>query len=450
MRTYFLTVQLGAEVKNWLLGDFYRLAKENPDTRLVVFAWPEMATEYRAQFAHERCLIEPLVKLPYRLLRQMFRTASYVNVPTSTIWGRTRHRYLEGGSLLAFGGKRLIWLLSYSKAWRSFMRALERFFFRDEKAWKEYFDKYKPAAVFAPTTYREVDLALIKYAKKAGIPTLGMLRGWDNMSSKAFLLAHPDMLLVQNPLMKEEAINWNDVPQEKIRVIGFPYFDHYFDSGWQMTRQDVAAAIGADPRKKWIAYFAGGMMTGFLYDKKTHDHILMLKDALNRGEFGNAQVLVSVHPSDRAEWSDKDFGNGVKVLRLFKGWNFTSDSAKVVMNFVRECELAIDLGSSLALEAAIFDKPIIFAGFNGYRDEKLPPHRKLSAIYDYTVHMQYLIRTGGVWVAHTEEELIVAVKTYLDNPSLHAEGRARIVKEVVGPLDGKAGERAFDALVKLS
>ena len=445
-----MTVQLGAEVKNWLLGDFYRLAKENPETRLVVFVWPENVAEYRAQFAHERCIIEPLAKPPYRPLRQMFRTASYVNVPSSTIWGRTRHRRLEGGSLPAFWGKRLVWLLSYLKVWRSFMRTLEKFFSRDEKVWKEYFEKYRPAAHLAPTTYREVDFALIKYAKKVGVPTLGMLRGWDNMSSKAFLLAHPDMLLVQNPLMRDEAINWNDVSREKVRVIGFPYFDHYFDSQWRMTRDEVARSIGADPRKKWIAYFAGGMMTGFLYDKKTHDHLLMLKDALERGEFGEAEVMVSVHPSNRAEWTGDDLGEKIKILRLVKNWTFTHDSAKIIMNFIRECELVIDLGSSLALEAAIFDKPIIFAGFNGYQDEKLPSHRKLSTIYDYTVHMQYLIRTGGVWVVETEEELIRAVKTYLANPSLHREGRSRIVKEVVGPLDGKAGQRAFDALIKLS
>jgi len=42
------------------------------------------------------------------------------------------------------------------------------------------------------------------------------------------------------------------------------------------------------------------------------------------------------------------------------------------------------------------------------------------------------------------------VKSYLDNPLLHQEGRKKIVSEFVGPHDGNAGKRIFDILLSLA
>ena len=454
MKTIFITVQLGAEIKNWFLGDFYKLCKENPEVKLVVFTHAETLEKYRQQFWHERCTFEilPDLKLGQRKAKMYFRILSFASLPTSAALFRLKYFYLNGGSYLMFFAKRLIWLLGHTRIWRSLIRLTEFYFFRDEGAWREYFERYQPDVVFAPTTYRDADVTMIKYAKRHGVPAVGMLRGWDNMSSKAFLTAHPDILLVQNPTMVEEAVNWNDVARERVKIIGFPYFDHYVDPSWQMSREEVAKAIGVDPSKKWIGYFVGGLFVGFLRAGDGEWHARLLDKIAGSGELGNVHVVASIHPGDRGDkvkWDDKKIGDHIQVMRLAKGWNFTGDMMKIIMNFVRECAVTVDFGSSLSLEAAIFDRPLIFIGFNGPEGQNVAWHKRISVAYRYYTHVKYLVDAGGVWEVADEKELVRALKTYLQDPSLHREGRKRIVERLVGPLDGKAGKRAFETIMSL-
>ncbi len=452
MKTIFITAQIGAEIKNWFLGGFYRFAKESPDIRLIVFANPEVIEKYASEFQHERCVFEvlPDLRLSKRPIRQFFRIMAYASVPTDAAWFRMKYIYLNGGSKISFAAKRCMQLLGHTGQWRALLRFVEYYGFRDDRAWDDYFMKYNPDVVFATTTYRDVDTTMIKAASRRKIPTVGMLRGWDNMSSKAFLFVHPDHLMVQNPTMRTEAIEWNDVPLKKIHVIGFPYLDSYVDPSWNMTREEVARVIGADPKKKWIGYFVGGLFVGFLRAGDGALHGTLLSEAVGRGEFGNAQILASIHPGDRGDRVTWDRGPGlgehIQPIRFAKSWNFSADKMRVVMNFIRECAVTVDFGSSLSLEAALFDKPIVFLGFNSHVDKNVPWHKRISSAYDYYTHVQYLIKAGGVWEVANEKEMVHAIKTYLADPAKHREGRKRIVEELVGPFDGGAGRRAFDII----
>lgn len=452
MKTIFITVQLGAEIKNWFHGTFYRLVKDDPHMRLVVFTYPHMLEAYRSEFGYERCIFEPFpdLHLERRPFRTLFRIASQVSVPTPVILFRIKYWRRAGGSFINYCVKRLVWLLGHTVMWRAFLRTVEYYLFRDDRAWGPYFETYKPDVVFAPTTYRDYDTTMIKYARRNGIPSVGMLRGWDNMSSKAFLTVHPDILCVQNPTMVDEATQWNDMPSERVTVVGFPYFDSYVDPSWHMSRREVAEAIGADPDKKWIGFFVGGIFVGFLRAGDGTYHADLLDKAVLRGDISNAMVLASIHPGFHGEWAFETSGTAVHQIRLTKAWNFSLSSMKLIMNLIRECDVAVDFGSSLSLETAIFDRPTVFVGFNGPADHAIPWHKKISVAYEHYTHLRYIFDAGGVVIAKNPGELIQAIRTYLDEPSLHREGRKEIVKNLVGPLDGKAGERVFLTLRNLA
>lgn len=444
--TIFITVQLGSEIKNWFLGDFYRLAMENPKIRLVVFVAKEKLTSYSQQFGNERCVFEPLIDTESLAtkFRMLFRRSAYAGVPSETLWWRADYYRKSGGSVVGFLGRRAIWYLGRTKLWRALLRFVEYRLFRNEGVWGAYFKKYQPRVVFAPTTYRDADVTMIKYAKRQGVPTVGMLRGWDNLSSKAFLFVHPDMLLVQNPTMVTEAMRWNDVPRKRIRIIGFPYLDPYYNPEWAMNRNEVAGVLGLDPAKRWILYLVGGLFTGILRMGHDMTHAKILHGMVDRGEFGNACIAASIHPSNLAKWDEKEIGPHFTILRFAKEWNFSRDNMKLLMNLIREADVAVDYGSSLTLETALFNVPTVYIGFNG--KEALQRHEGLTTVYENTTHIKYVLDAGGVWVAKSADELSLAVNAYLKNPSLHEEGRRQIVKELVGPTDGKAGQRAFEAL----
>lgn len=123
---------------------------------------------------------------------------------------------------------------------------------------------------------------------------------------------------------------------------------------------------------------------------------------------------------------------------------------KVLMNLIRWTDVMVNMGSTVSIEAAVFDRPVVNVGFNRPNDSEVPMHHRISYAFDHTTHHQYVERTGGTWRVSNESELIGAVKAYLANPALHREGRSKIVEEVVGPLDGKAGEKTYKELLALA
>lgn len=447
MKTVFIALSTGMEIKNFLLGDFYKLAKAQQDLRLIVFVPQEKSERYKQEFGHERCIMEPMVDLEQdkRPVKKFFRVLMLASIPTRTIRSRQKFVYLSGGSLLAFSGKRLIWLLGHMRMFRALLRALEYYIFHDDRAWLPYFDRYRPDLVFGAALKYEESMVLLKAAKRRRVASIGMAASWDNFSSKLFLSVHPDMLLVQNESMVGEAERLGDYPSGKIRVVGFPQFDHYFDLAWVMNKEEVASIIGADPAKRWITYFTGGLLMGGLRMEDLRDQADVVIGAMKSEELPNSQLLVRIHPVDPIKFEPKN--PNVKVLDFGRNFDFSAEEMKLLANLVRLSDVTVNFGSTMTLEAAIFDRPVISVGFNGYADAKVPTFRRLAWALDNTTHYDSIEKSGGVWRAKSPEDFVSALKTYLENPSLHREGRERIVKGLVGRLDGTSGRRILDAVL---
>lgn len=438
-------------MRNFLTGKLHALAQNRGDVRLVVFVEEKALDHFRTRFAYERCVIELAPQFPPEKFqrKKWFINLCVTSVPTSTIWLFRTYDWLDGGSLMVLVLKRIFWFLGRIKIWRALLRNIEYVFFREDAVWKEYFDRYAPDAVFAPTGIYQTDILFLKHAKRRGVPSVASLGGWDYLSGKGSLRVHPDRFLVLNPLLKEEAHALNDMPYDRIEPIGFPQFDPYYDSSWRMTKEEVASRIGADSKKRWIGYFiAGGPLTSrVLHREDCERHIAILREARERGIFGNdVSLIVSVYPGKQFE--STYVGEGVPTIR-FGGEDYYSelDGLKLSINFIRHCDVVINIASSVSLEAALLDCPIVLAAFN---DETLPWQRRLSVLFDHTTSFLQLQHTGGAWRAHTAEELIEATKTYLRYPELHREGRAKIVSDLVGPADGRANERIFRTLLEVS
>lgn len=447
MKTVFVTLSSGQELTNFLTGDFYHLTKERKDLKVVFFLPTNQVEHYKDKFSHEYCFIEsmPAIDLE-RPAKKFFRIVCFGCIPTRTIWSRNLFSYYNGGSLPGLIGKQILWCLGHLKVWRYLMRLVEYYIFREDGQWRTYFDKYKPDAVFGAGMIAEEDITMVKYAQRQGIPAVGMMRSWDNFTSKGFLRVHPDVLLVQNKSMIREAVDLNSFPRNRIKVVGFPRWDHYLDPAWHMSKEEFAAKFNLDPYKRWIVYFGGGLQLGLFNLPETGDHVSMINRAIQRGEIRNACTIIRPHPSYTQYLSEE--AKKSPVLSFGKGWDFMFDELKLLLNLVRLSDVTLNLGSTMALEAAIFDKPSILVSFTGFADDaKLPWHRRPSVALDNTLHYKIVEKTGGVWRVYNERELVGAVKTYLEKPELHREGRKRIVEELVGPL-GNGGRQALEILLE--
>jgi len=125
-------------------------------------------------------------------------------------------------------------------------------------------------------------------------------------------------------------------------------------------------------------------------------------------------------------------------------WDMTGDEMKHLADTLAYTELLLCYASSMSVDAAVFGKPVINIDF------ELKPSKHLikSPTQFYQMeHYGNAIRTGGLRLVESPEELLQWINRYLEAPSLDQEGRLRLVREQCGVVDGRAGARIANAVL---
>ncbi len=118
--------------------------------------------------------------------------------------------------------------------------------------------------------------------------------------------------------------------------------------------------------------------------------------------------------------------------------DITSENQRHLANTLRHSDVVVNVASTLAIEAAIFDTPVVNVSFDGEAPSDWV--RSARRYYRFT-HYVNITRHGAVRVAESPAQLVEQVGRYLDDPSLDREGRRRVVLEQCQFLDGRAAER---------
>ena len=106
--------------------------------------------------------------------------------------------------------------------------------------------------------------------------------------------------------------------------------------------------------------------------------------------------------------------------------------------------MLVNLFSTVAIDAAIFDKPVVNLDYDPGPERKR--HAMIKDVNHLWSHFKPITESGGMWVVQNNDEMVEAVKGYLKNPSLHKEKRRWIAEYVCGYIDGRCGERMADAI----
>lgn len=307
-------------------------------------------------------------------------------------------------------------------------------------------DHYEPELVFSTDVQNENDVRLMHEARDRGIPVLGMVRSWDNLTSKGIMRIFPDTLLVNNDLVKEEAIRHSGMPQEKIAVVGIPHYDFYLTEP-RTSRKEFFRKVGADPSKRLILFTPTG--DRYLGQNTIDREVLeILRDNLP----ADCQILVRFPPHDTVNLGDFDPGGRIYSDRPTipqtinpRKVELTREMDQHLADTIYHSSLVVSGPSTIAIDAALFDKPIILVGFDGRRSR--PYLQSIRRYFDYE-HQQPILRSGGARLAKSKEELLATIKAYLDDPGLDASGRKVIVKEQCAFTDGRSSQRVIEVLAR--
>jgi hypothetical protein len=302
-------------------------------------------------------------------------------------------------------------------------------------------DGFRPGLVVLHHLQNEVVRPWANAARRRGIPVLGVVGSWDQPTTKGPLVAGVDRYLVQSRRMREELALYHGVPEELVEVTGWPQMDVYRQPGVVAPRAELMAELGLDPQRRFILLGANSARLG------AHEPPVaeFLAARLTAGEFGpGCSLVIRPHPKDGA-WRDR-FGHlhappAVVVTPPELG------RLHFLASLLAHAGLLLASFGSICLDAVALDTCVVNLVFDG--GLKVSPHRSVAQ-WQNLDHYRPVVASGALRPAGSFDELARAVRSYLDDPSLDAVGRALCRAEQLEPLDGRSSQRVAQAIVRMA
>ncbi len=455
-KTVFLAVTHGWHARLLLRSSFLGTLAQNGNIAVVILSPSAKEKYFRGSFGQnfELCLIEPQsVRLFNRL--NMIRRRLLLNSRSSEslkIITRAMRRY----DLRRYWA--VVILNRCLSRWpaASLLRTIDRILLPD-RAYHDLFCSFKPDLLVLCSIVHNEAVHLLRRAKIEKVPTVFVVESWDNPTCKVAFFDYPEKYMVWNEIMRQELIEFHGINAEDIWVTGSAYHDVYAHPEKFCTREMLAKRYGLDPAARWIVIAA---TLENLYPE--FDVFLERLETVRASDaFGsNCQILIRPHPQAIAGYSQ---GHGVKELEAVRK-KFpcifydippvlsqrlpvdagTEDILRLA-EILHHADVMISFFSTVTIDACAVDTPVVLPAFDDYADKTWFPTMRERLRFN---HHQNVVKTGGVKVAMTFDELVEHVQVYLRDPSTDRAGRRRIIKEQCHKLDGQSGHRMAECVIE--
>ncbi len=332
---------------------------------------------------------------------------------------------------------------------RAFMRWCDYHLSRDPR-FASLFENFKPQLIFSTDIQNENDVGLLKEAKKRKITTVSMVRSWDNIAVHGLFRILPHYLLVASEILKRDAHRYNDMPHSKIDVVGVPHYDRYL-KGPTKGREEFFRSINADINKPLLLYTPIGDM--YLKNNDVDPLVLEILSSFD------ANILVRLPPTDTVSLGDFKIPSNMffyrpgvkantdpKAGREVGRQEIGSEDDDHLINSMSFADVVICGPSTILIDAALFDRPIVAVGFDGPKERS---HAEGVAQYYEYDYIRPVMDSGGVAYASNAPDCKRFISEYLDDPSKDEAGRRKIVELECSEVLGRASEKVADIVLEL-
>lgn len=317
-------------------------------------------------------------------------------------------------------------------------------------------DRLRPRLLVSTYPVNWLEALFVLEAQRLGIPTVGQLLSWDNISCKGRFAALPERFIAWGPVMSDELRSYYQVAPEQISECGVAHFDAHFDPTRRAHAREVLAALGLCPDDPYLFF---GMSARFFCPQEL-EVVEWLAGRVRAGAFGGrTQLVVRPHPQNiRGGMAD---GETVQRLHALAGGRVALDLPRVVSDalpwdleeqdlrklaaLIGGCAVSLNSGSTLSIDSVVQDRPVVLPIFD--IGPALPWWRSGRRVLEFP-HLHKMLSFGGVAVARSFGELEEQLRRYLADPTLDAEGRQRLRAAECGPCDGQAAARVAEVLLR--
>ena len=281
----------------------------------------------------------------------------------------------------------------------------------------------------------------LRAARALGRRTGICVFSWDHLSSKAILRIAPDRVFLWNETQKREAIEWHQLPAERIVMTGAQCWDQWFERPPSRDRMAFCRSVGLDPNRPILLYVCSVMTP----DPRESQFVQRWIDEVRRSadpRLRTAGILVRPHPERQREWNDVSLDH-LENVALYGRNPITPDAKDDYFDSIYHSHAVVGLVTSAFMEAAVVGRSV--------HTLLLPEFE----IYQEGVqHFRYLVEVEGglLKVTRTFEAHLRELADVLSKPVERDAQNVRFMNAFVRPrgLDVPATPAFVDAVEQLA
>jgi len=291
----------------------------------------------------------------------------------------------------------------------------------------------RPSVVFS-NVQMQAAVPFIVAARRLALTLVGYVASWDHTVGKGVISPHFDRYVVQNDVMRDDLVRYHGIDTERIAVAGWPQTDVFHRRRPRSAYDEIVRGYELDPERPLVLVM-GNTPTNAPYEGRFVERLVGWRDATQAAP----QLLFRPHPRDR-EWQTRFTAalasNGCAVQEP----SYTD--IETLATLLQHGDCVVANAGTILLDALVNDRPAVCVLY----DEGAPAGESWAAKNVVGAHYRELVESGAFVRAERFEDVVAGIERCLAAPDELTEERRRVVRAVVGEVDGRAADRVVDAI----
>lgn len=261
------------------------------------------------------------------------------------------------------------------------------------------------------------------FAKEPGVKKFFMVLSWDHVSSKVVLRTDFEKVFVWNKVSKTEILSLDlGFTDSSVIAVGAPQYESY-KTAPTSTRKQWLSRIGIPSSSKVILFCT-------IPQQRTNDQHLKLEALIRniRRSGKEYSVVIKLHPLDIRSVYDNLVQRNSDLLffeRTYEeNWAPTGSDIELTKQSLLYSDVVINTFSTITIESAILDRPIIHIAYDNIR----PANRIPCAEYYNFHHFKPIVEFEASIIVTCDNELFEAVERCLLEPGIKSAERRNLAE----------------------
>lgn len=341
------------------------------------------------------------------------------------------------------------WLLSLNY---SFIRIFENQYEKKIKSTVSYknalqdLKKIKPDYILNLHQRAPITSPVIVAAKTLGIKNSTVIFSWDNVP-KGRLICRFQTYYVWSQLMKDQlCLLYREITPKDVFVVGSPQFEFHKREEFRLTKEVFFKEYNLDVNKKTIC-FSGDDVKTSPFDQYFLSDLCESLEKFPENE--RPQIIFRRCPVDFSDRFNKVIEKYKNIITVINpDWKVEKDSdknsfslvypsfndLKLLVNTCLHSDLVINLGSTMAHDFAVHNKPCLYLNYNPKKDK----FWSVSNIYKFE-HFRSMKELNTVGWVNQKSDFYPLIKKALGEPNLVGKDRNIWLQKIINhPLENNA------------